>query len=212
MPAGGPGLSTGFNDAANLGWKLAAAVQGWASSGLLDSYHAERHPAGARVLLHTRAQTALMAPSAHTAALRQVMAELFLVPGVEHHLAEMVQGSDIVYDLGQQPGDPLVGRWAPVSTGAPLGVPSLDGIDLSKGRGLLVGTAGSDGARLAAGYADRVETAEVERGSMTPDAILVRPDGHVAWTSAAGPGDLPTALRRWFGEASARGAARPLPS
>jgi 2-polyprenyl-6-methoxyphenol hydroxylase-like FAD-dependent oxidoreductase len=190
MPAGGPGLSTGFNDAANLGWKLAGAVQGWASPTLLDSYHAERHPAGARVLLHTRAQTALMAPSAHTEALRQVMAELCRIPGVEQHLVAMLQGSDVVYDLGQEPGDPLVGRWAP----------DLEEIDLRAGRGLLVGAAGGDWARQAAGWADRVAAIEIAPGRMAPDALLVRPDGHVAWASTAGPGDLPTALRRWFGE------------
>jgi hypothetical protein len=192
MPAGGPGLSTGFNDAANLGWKLAGAVHDWASSAVIDSYHAERHPAGARVLLHTRAQTALMTPSAHTAALREVIAELFHIPGVEQHLVKMLQGSDVVYDVGQDRGDPLLGRWAP----------ALDEIDLSSGRGLLVERARGHWGMQAAGRSDRVETVEVGPDRMAPDALLVRPDGHVAWTSAAGPGNLPTALWRWFGAPS----------
>jgi 2-polyprenyl-6-methoxyphenol hydroxylase-like FAD-dependent oxidoreductase len=201
MPAGGPGLSTGFNDAANLGWKLAGAVQGWASAAVLDSYHAERHPAGARVLLHTRAQTALMAPSAHTEALRQVMTELCRIPGVEPHLVEMLQGSDVVYDVGQEEGDPLVGRWAP----------ALDEIDLSSGRGLLAGAAGGAWAAEAAGWSDRVETVEVDPARLASEAVLVRPDGHVAWTSDAGPGELSTALRRWFGEPGGEGTRRHAP-
>jgi hypothetical protein len=110
----------------------------------------------------------------------------------------MLQGSDVVYDVGQDKGDKLLGRWAP----------AIDEIDLSSGRGLLVERAGGDWGTQAAGWSDRVETAEVGPDRMAPDALLVRPDGHVAWTSSAGPSDLPTALRRWFGAASGEGSTR----
>jgi hypothetical protein len=115
LPAGGPGLSTGLADAVNLGWKLAAHIQGWGPADLLDSYHVERHAAGARMWMHTRAQGALLASGGETAALREVFAELMQEPIVLRRLVDLLQGNDVRYAMTEDADDahPLAGRWAP---------------------------------------------------------------------------------------------------
>src|SRR4030095_546013 len=101
LPAGGPGLSTGLNDAVNLGWKLAAHIQGWGAADLLDSYHVERHAAGARMLMHTRAQGALLGGAgAHTPALRELFGELMQDPHTLRRLVDLLQGNDVWYATG----------------------------------------------------------------------------------------------------------------
>jgi 2-polyprenyl-6-methoxyphenol hydroxylase-like FAD-dependent oxidoreductase len=208
LPAGGPGLSTGLNDAANLGWKLAATVHGWAPPGLLDTYHAERHAAGRRVLLHTRAQGALIVPGDRVAALREVLGELFQREDALRFITDLVQGADTRYDMSETDPHPLVGRWLPE-----LAFESREGLRrlaelLYRARGVLVDLGGCPGlAEVAAGWADRIDVVagRTTHGPPSVDALLVRPDGYVAWVAADGePGDeatrrLAAALARWFG-------------
>jgi 2-polyprenyl-6-methoxyphenol hydroxylase-like FAD-dependent oxidoreductase len=173
-PFGGQGLNLGIGDAMNLGWKLAAELHDWAPPGLLDTYTAERHPIGAWVLDWTRAQIAIMRPDPYARALRHVVADLAATTDGTTYLATCIAGVRQRYDL---PGDsPLVGLGAPD--------PEL-AAHLRDGRGVLVGAA-------AKGYADRLHMVE---GS---PAMLVRPDGIVAWVE--GDGSLDEALRTWFGQ------------
>jgi 2-polyprenyl-6-methoxyphenol hydroxylase-like FAD-dependent oxidoreductase len=208
LPAGGQGLSVGVQDAANLGWKLAATINGWAPGGLLDSYHDERHAVGARVLRNTRAQGTLYLSGKDIEPLRTVMAELSAIPVVGRHLSGMVSGVDIRYDVGAS-GHPLLGARMPdreleLADGGRTTVAEL----LHQGRGAVVTADGSAGmSRVAAGWSDRVDLVVADRfpagpwdGEASTDAALIRPDGYVAWTA---PGDyqLRDALQRWFGSA-----------
>jgi bifunctional hydroxylase/dehydrase len=202
LPAGGQGLSLGVQDAVNLGWKLAATINGWAPDGLLDTYHDERHPVGARVLRNTLAQGMLYLSGTEIEPLRVVMAELIALPAVGRHLAGMVSGLDIRYDVGSS-GHPWLGMRMPERT-----VERLDGTRvratelLHPARGVLVS---SDPFVDAPGWGSRVDVVHgtwvPAAGGTTagePDSVLVRPDGYVAWV-APGGGSLPDALRRWFG-------------
>jgi 2-polyprenyl-6-methoxyphenol hydroxylase-like FAD-dependent oxidoreductase len=115
LPAGGPGLNTGLLDAVNLGWKLAAEVRGWAPPGLLDTYHTERHAEGERVLLHTRAQGALIGSGTdgRIAALREILTQLLSYQQPLRHLLSLMYALDTQYDTGTADPHPLAGRWAP---------------------------------------------------------------------------------------------------
>jgi 2-polyprenyl-6-methoxyphenol hydroxylase-like FAD-dependent oxidoreductase len=214
LPAGGPGLSTGLQDAVNLGWKLAATIRGVAPPGLLETYHAERHPAGRRVLMHTRAQSALLGPGEHTAALREVFTELLTFDDALRYIVDLVQGMDTRYELPPRDGqlDALVGRWLPdliVETDQRT-CRSADLLHAARGALLTSGDAGGLLADAAA-WRDRVDCLRARctaAGVATPGAILVRPDGYVAW--AVSPGELEkpgaglglrAALERWFGPA-----------
>jgi bifunctional hydroxylase/dehydrase len=207
MPIGGQGMSAGIQDAVNLGWKLAAAIHGWAPEGLLDSYHGERHPVGGRILANTLAQRILYLGGDEMEPLRAVLAELLAYPDVQRHLVGMVTGLDIRYDVGCD--HPLAGRRVPgvelvTVSGQPGKTSTFE--ELHAARGVLFDLADSVSLRdAAAGWADRVKviTARPCAGSPLDDvaALLVRPDGYVAW--AARPGQeadgLPGALARWFG-------------
>ena len=197
-PFGGQGLNLGVGDAVNLGWKLAATIQGWAPEGLLDTYTTERHPVGAWVLDWNRAQVALMRPDAQTGALRNVVTDLMRTPDGATYFVKKLIGLWIDYDLD---GDhPLVGRRTPdlaFDDGTRLGEHCVDGrpvlVDLGDGRL----------AELAAGWGARVNVL-VRTCPADPElaGLLVRPDGYVAW--AANEGDegedgLVEALNRWFG-------------
>lgn len=209
LPAGGQGLSVGVQDAANLGWKLAATVRGWAPDGLLDSYHSERHPVGARLLMNTRAQNLIFLGGTAADPLRELLTELIEITDVRQHLAGAVSGLDIRYDVG---GDgPLVGRRLPPR---PLvaadGQPTTTSRLFHAGRGVLLDLAGDERVRaVAAGWRERVTP--ITAGPRDPeafggvDALLIRPDGHVVWApeAAQSPRGLEAALRRWFGEPSA---------
>ncbi|MFF7013217.1 FAD-dependent monooxygenase [Streptomyces fimicarius] len=206
LPAGGQGMNTGIQDAMNLGWKLGAVATGRAPESLLDSYHEERHPVGSRLLMNTRAQGLLLLGGPEVQPLREVFGELVRFDEVARHLAAMVSGQEIRYDVGGG-RHPLLGRR----------MPHLELLDaehktsttelLRTGRGLLLDLAGN--ARLrqrAVPWAARVDTvvAEPQDGPAVQDlagttALLIRPDGHVAWAAPGSHHDLPMALERWFG-------------
>lgn len=218
LPAGGQGLSVGIQDAANLGWKLAATVNGWAPEGLLDTYHDERHPVAARVLRNTLAQGMLYLTGDRMEPLCSIMHELIAIPGVARHLSGMVSGLDIRYDLGS--GHPLIGmRMTDRELERPDGSRVTVADTLHAGRGVFI-NAGPGRSRelskLVGGWSDRVDLVTgrwtptgTDHGQPPPDAVLIRPDGYVAWVAPGNGEDLATALARWFGatRAAPRAAA-----
>jgi len=186
---GGPGLNLGLQDAANLGWKLAATVRGWAPDGLLDTYESERRPAGERVTMHTQAQSVLIGPGPAVTALRTLFGELLQEPAVLQRIADLIAGADVRYDAGPPP----VGRFAP-----DLGPATRSG------RPLLVDNTGTL-EPVVAPWRDRVDLISVPLPGST--AMLVRPDCYVAWASesaAPDPESLRHVLGRWFGAELAR--------
>ncbi|MFJ2609339.1 FAD-dependent monooxygenase [Streptomyces sp. NPDC087425] len=204
LAAGGQGMNVGVQDALNLGWKLAAVTRGHCPATLLDSYHDERHPVGERVLLNTRAQGHLILGDDAVQPLWNVLAELTRYPDVQRHLAAMVSGSEIRYDLAAG-SHPLLGRRLPHwETTTANGATSTTAL-LRTGRGLLLDLAGSAvlGARAAA-WTHRVDLVTAvgpttgEAAGAT-SAVLVRPDGHVAWAAPGTHQGLTWALERWFG-------------
>ncbi|MER7011398.1 FAD-dependent monooxygenase [Saccharopolyspora sp. NPDC000359] len=189
---GGPGLNLGLQDAVNLGWKLAAELHGWAPPGLLDSYESERRPVAERVVMHTQAQSALLSPGPETTALRELFGELLQNPHNVQHIANTMSGADIRYDLGDP--HPLVGRWAPdLHLEGPTGPVRLADLTTT-GRPLLLGATDAL-AEAASGWSDRVD---IIRTRSEAPAMLLRPDGHIAWT-ADSPNPLHEALTTWFG-------------
>ncbi|WP_118915401.1 FAD-dependent monooxygenase [Mycobacterium shigaense] len=196
-PMGGPGLNLGLQDTMNLGWKLAAEVNGTAPDGLLDTYQSERYVVGERVMMHSRAQTALMAPGPEVTSLRTLLGELFTIPAVQLHMAALLAGSDVRYDVGDD--HPLSGRLVPdLTLDDGRRVTEL----LHEARPVLLDLEG-DVAVAARGWADRVDTV-VARITDGPAAVmLIRPDGYVAWAAdtfdESAEMALPAALRRWFG-------------
>ncbi len=192
-PFGGQGLNLGLLDAVNLGWKLAAAVQGCAPDGLLDTYTTERHPVAARALDLTRAQIAIMRPDPQASAMRQIVADLMTsLPDVNRAFGEMVNGTTTRHDLGDD--DPLVGRLVADGTLTIDGEPARLYALMHDGRGLLVDGDG-EASEPAAPWGARVRVARAPGAR----SVLVRPDGCVAW--AGRPGGLVPALARWFGRA-----------
>jgi len=204
----GGSLNAGLLDAVNLGWKLAAQVQGRAPAGLLASYHAERHAAGRRALLQTRAQHALTGNGEAADALLQLLGELLTLPGVARHLGELVAGSDVRYDMpgGDAAPHPLAGRLAPdLRLTTPDGSRTRIAELVRAARPLLLDF--TSGGRVAAQEAtpgQPVPALEVraEGGTAAADALLIRPDGIVAWASGPGAADpaagLTDAVRAWF--------------
>ena len=209
-PFSGQGLNLGIGDAVNLGWKLAATVQGWAPEGLLDTYTSERHPIGAWVLDWTRAQVAVMRGDAYSCALRGVVTDFLGTKDGATYYVKRISGLWQRYDLGD--GDPLVGATAPdlrLDDGTRL-------CDHShQGRAVLVDLAEDDRlAVLAQRYTGRLELIRGRRdaadgthsgASAGLSGLLVRPDGSVAWASAGGVDDLArleAALAQWLGRAS----------
>jgi 2-polyprenyl-6-methoxyphenol hydroxylase-like FAD-dependent oxidoreductase len=191
-PVGGQGLGLGLQDAFNLGWKLAAAVGGWAPAGLLDSYEAERRPVAEDVLSNTRAQMELMSLEPGPQAARRLVSELMDFEDVSRYLTEKIIGTAVRYDFGA--GPELVGRRLR-DIGLKRG--RLYGL-MHGGRGLLLDQAG----RLsAAGWADRVDHVVDVSEELDVPAVLLRPDGHVAW-AGEDQRDLLGQLSRWFGAAA----------
>ena len=211
-PQGGQGLNTGVQDAVNLGWKLAQVVNGTSPESLLDTYHAERHPVGARVLHNTMAQVALGTQDDRHQALRDTMAELLAMDGPRRRIAGMISGLDIRYDLGE--GHPLLGQRMP-----DLDVRTSDGPTrvftlLHDARPVLLNF-GEPGAFDISPWADRVRMVDAEHDGVwelpvlgqvaAPTAVLIRPDGHVAWAGEPTDPELPRAFATWFGAATAGG-------
>jgi 2-polyprenyl-6-methoxyphenol hydroxylase-like FAD-dependent oxidoreductase len=193
-PVGGQGLNLGVQDAFNLGWKLAAEVGGWAPEGLLDSYHTERHPVAADVLDSTRAQMELLSTEPGARAVRRLVSELADFEEVNRYLVEKITAIKIRYDFGE--GHELLGRRL---RDVQLKRGRLYGL-MHDGRGLLLDQTG----RLSvAGWADRVDHVVDVSEELDVPAVLLRPDGHVAWAGEDQP-ELDSQLPRWFG-ASGRG-------
>jgi len=210
-PAGGQGLNTGVQDAVNLGWKLAQVVKQTSPENLLDTYHAERHPVAARVLRNTMAQVALLRrPDDRVNALRETVSEFLGMDEPRRRLAAEMTGLDIHYDLGD--GHPLLGRRMPdldlVTANGPLRVFTL----LHEGRPVLLNL-GESGDFEITPWADRVQLIHVTYvgtwelpvfGVVTaPTAVLIRPDGYVAWVGESTHLGLTDALTTWFGPPAA---------
>jgi 2-polyprenyl-6-methoxyphenol hydroxylase-like FAD-dependent oxidoreductase len=188
-PLGGQGLNLGIQDAFNLGWKLAAEVDGWAPEGLLDSYHTERHPVAADVLDNTRAQVELLSLEPGPQAVRRLVAELMDFEEVNRYLVEKITAIGIRYDFGE--GPELLGRRLR-DVGLKQG--HLYGL-MHGGRGLLLDQTG----RLSvAGWADRVDHVVDVSEELDVPAALLRPDGHVVWVGEDQQ-DLLSQLPKWFG-------------
>ncbi|WP_393099096.1 rifampin monooxygenase [Streptomyces sp. LN325] len=187
-PTGGQGLNLGVQDAFNLGWKLAAEVGGWAPEGLLDSYHAERHPVGARVLDNTRAQITLLGTDPGATALRELFSKLMDFEEVNRYVTDMITAVGVRYDFGA--GHDLLGRRM---RDMELKQGRLYGLTHA-GRGLLLDGTG----RLSvAGWADRVDHVVDAGEELDVPAVLLRPDGHVAW-AGEDQEDLLGVMPRWF--------------
>ena len=217
-PVGGQGLNTGVQDAVNLGWKLAQVVNRTAPESLLDTYQAERHPVAARVLRDTMAQVALMRPDDRIEAVRDTVSELLSMDEPRTRFAARMSGLDIHYDLGE--GHPLLGRRMPdldlVTADGPLRVFTL----LHAARPVLLNL-GEPGAFDITPWADRVQLIDAgydgawelpALGAVTaPIAVVIRPDGYVAWVGEDLTGrGLADALTTWFGPPT-RGVAHQRP-
>ncbi|WP_410537953.1 FAD-dependent monooxygenase [Streptomyces sp. KL2] len=208
LPAGGQGMNTSIQDSVNLGWKLGAVVRGTAPEPLLDTYHGERHPVGRRLLMNTRAQGLLFLSGEEMQPLREVFSELIRYEEVSRHLAAMVSGLEIRYDVGSGT-HPLLGLRMPRLELSADGRRTSSTELLHRGRGVLLDL--EDNAvlrRRAAGWTDRIEVVTAAPAGVAPGsplegtaAVLVRPDGYVAWAAPGSHHDLPTALERWFGPA-----------
>ena len=195
-PVGGQGLNLGVQDAFNVGWKLAAEVRGWVPEGLLDTYFAERHPVAAEVLDNTRAQMELMSTAPNAVALRRLMTELMQFDDVNQFLIEKIIAINLRYDFGD--ANELVGKRLKDVTLKRGRLYEL----MHTGRGLLLDQTG----RLSVeGWADRVDRVEDVSEELDVPAVLLRPDGHVAW-AGEDLQDLQPHLSRWFGEPVSAGS------
>jgi 2-polyprenyl-6-methoxyphenol hydroxylase-like FAD-dependent oxidoreductase len=212
-PHGGQGLNTGVQDAVNLGWKLAQVVNKTSPESLLDTYHAERHPVGARVLHNTMTQVALSTPDDRHQALRDTMTELLSMDEPRRRIVAMISGLDIHYDTHDDTGEghPLLGRRMP-----DLDLHTADGPTrvftlLHDARAVLLNL-GEPGGFDISPWANRVRLVDAKHDGVwelpvlgevaAPPAVLVRPDGHVAWTGGLTDPELPRALTSWFGAAT----------
>ena len=209
-PAGGQGLNLGVQDAVNLAWKLAQVVKKTSPESLLDTYHAERHPIAATALRNTMAQVALLRTDDRTNALRETISGLLVMDEPRKRLAADMSGLDIHYDLGE--GHPLLGRRMPdldlVTANGPLRVFTL----LHDARPVLLNL-GEPGGFDITPWADRVQLVDATcvgawelpvLGAVTaPGAVLIRPDGYVAWVGDQTELGLADALTTWFGPPAA---------
>ena len=207
-PVGGQGLGLGVQDAVNLGWKLAQVVQGTSAEELLDTYHAERHPVTARILQHTMAQTALQRRDDRMQALVTIVSEISAMTGPCAWLAGIMSGLDVRYDLGD--GHPLLGRRVP-----DLDIVTADGTRrvfdfLHEARPMLLNFGAAGGSDISP-WATRVQLVDATYDGdwelpvigvvSAPAALLVRPDGYVAWVGQGSHDGLADALTTWFGPA-----------
>jgi 2-polyprenyl-6-methoxyphenol hydroxylase-like FAD-dependent oxidoreductase len=205
-PAGGQGLGLGIQDAVNLGWKLAQVIRGTSSESLLDTYQSERHPVAARAIRHSMAQTALQRPDERIRAVVEMVVDLVRSDEPRRQLAGMISGLDIHYELGD--GHPLLGRRMPdldiVTTDGPVRVFTL----LHQAKAVLLDLGGPGSVDIGP-WADRVQLVDADHegpwelpvlGTVTaPTAVLIRPDGYVAWVGEGTDAGLDDALTTWFG-------------
>jgi 3-(3-hydroxy-phenyl)propionate hydroxylase len=213
-PTGGQGIGLGVQDAVNLGWKLAQVVRGVSPDGLLDSYHAERHPATARVLRNVMTQALLQRGDARTEAMRETISDLLSFDGPRAQLAGLLSGLDVSYDLGA--GHPLLGRRMPdldlTTARGPRRVFEL----LHGARPVLLNLGVPDSIDITP-WTDRVQHLDAVHtgtwelpviGTVTaPVAVLIRPDGHVAWVGDGTSAGLGEALTTWFGQPARKDGA-----
>ncbi len=199
-PLGGPGLNLGLQDAVNLGWKLAAAIHGWAPGDLLDTYHNERYPVGHRVMMQSTAQLALMAPGPEVTGLRSLMGELSARSGAPAYFAHLLAGSDVRYQVSDV--HRLSGRFVPDLT-------LCDGRRVAElmrpARPVLLDLTGGAFAETAQVWRDRVDVVIARSRDAPAAALLIRPDGYVAWATdrlePAASDRLRGAITHWFGPA-----------
>jgi 3-(3-hydroxy-phenyl)propionate hydroxylase len=208
-PVGGQGLNTGVQDAVNLGWKLAQVIKGTSPESLLDTYHVERHPVAARVLRNNMAQVKLTKTDERTRALRELLNEIVVMDEPSRRITTMMTSLDIHYNLGE--GHPLLGRRMPdldlETPNGPLRVFTL----LHDARPVLLNLGERDALDIAP-WADRVRLVDAtadgpwelpDIGTVAaPTAVLIRPDGHVAWVGEQAQTGLVDALTTWFGPAA----------
>lgn len=203
---GGPGLNLGLQDAVNLGWKLAARVKGQVGEELLDSYQEERYPVGKRVMLSTMAQSVLNGPGPQITALRTLFTELLDYDDTLAHIANLMAGADVRYETGQRGDHPLLGKWMPdlhlITDERRTRVAEL----MRAGEAVLLDFQDSDElTRATSAWSDRVRVVRARcttRGEQPAAAVLIRPDGYVAWVADADDpvhSGLGAALTRWFG-------------
>jgi 3-(3-hydroxy-phenyl)propionate hydroxylase len=206
-PTGGQGIGLGVEDAVNLGWKLAQVVKGTAPDSLLDTYQAERHPAAARVLKYTMAMSATQRADGRVSALADLLSDLLSIDAAGIKLAALHLGLDVRYETDA--GHPLVGRRMPdldlTSAAGPLRVFTL----LHEGRAVLLNLGEPEGLALGS-WGDRVRMVDASYDGVwelpvvgtidAPSAVLIRPDGHVAWVGDGTEAGLEDALTRWFGQ------------
>ena len=209
-PDGGQGLNIGVQDAVNLGWKLAQVVNRTSPERLLDTYHAERYPVAARVLRTTMAQVALRRPDDRTKAVGGIISELLSMDEPRKRFAAEMSGLGVHYELGE--GHPLLGRRMPdldlVTADGPLRVFTL----LHDARPVLLNLGGPGGLDITP-WADRVQLTDASYAGTwelpalgtvaAPTAVLIRPDGYVAWVGDLTQPGLADALTTWFGPPSA---------
>jgi 2-polyprenyl-6-methoxyphenol hydroxylase-like FAD-dependent oxidoreductase len=205
-PVGGQGLNTGVQDAVNLAWKLAQVVNGTSPDSLLDTYHAERHPVAARVLRNTIAQTLLINPNDYVKTLGDIITELLAMEEPRRRFAGMISGLDIHYDLGE--GHPLLGRRVPDPDLQTADGPTRVFALLHDARPVLLNLGEPAGFDISP-WANRVRLVDATHEGVwelpvlgeiaAPPAVLIRPDGHVAWAGDLTDPELPRALATWFG-------------
>ncbi len=204
---GGPGLNLGMQDAINLGWKLAAVVRGDVPADLLDTYESERYPVGERVMMQSLSQSALITPGPEITALRQLFGELLHLPEVTAYLANLLAGSDVRYDTGDP--HPLSGHLVPEFTVTTADGPRRIAELLRPARPILLDLTGSAAAH-AERWSDRVDIVTATTPDAPAAALLIRPDGYIAWAATESDADdLHRALTRWFGPARELAGSRP---
>jgi 3-(3-hydroxy-phenyl)propionate hydroxylase len=214
-PQGGQGLNVGVQDAVNLGWKLARVVRGASPDELLDTYHAERHPIGARVQRNTMAQAVIGTRDDRHQALRDILGELLPLDETRRHLVGEVSGLDVHYDLGD--GHPLIGRRMPDLDLQTAGGPTTAFTLLRDVRPVLLNLSQRDRFDLRP-WADRVRLVDATHDGAwvlpvvgevaAPPAVLIRPDGHVAWAGDVTDPALPEAMATWFGKTTREAGSR----